>query len=204
MKSDLVHYEHNMLEYVQLLNPHSLRPHPLNERLYGREDNSALRASIEAGGILNPLIVTRELTIISGHRRHAIALELDLPTIPVVISPLADDREIEEAIIRANIARDKTNYQLAREYQRLKPILAELARKRQVAGKSQDFDLPPNLAEGQKMAKGETRELAAEMLGLKRSSAEKALKAIQAIDHAEQAGARAEARSIIESLNKSF
>jgi protein gp37/ParB-like chromosome segregation protein Spo0J len=197
---------------VEQCDPRILQPHHLNKELYGEEIDAGLRASIALYGILTPLLVTHNRVIISGHRRHAVALELGLPMVPVIVSPLTDPLEIEEAVIRANIARTKTHYQQAREYQRLKPIQAELAKHRQrqaaVATNHQlgrhvsTESLMGNLAEAS--TKGEARALAAEMLGLKRSSAEKALQVVEAIDRAMACGHREDAERLIAYLNKSI
>jgi hypothetical protein len=104
---------------VYHVDPHELLMHPANEQIYGRlaeEDPgyiAALKASIKIEGVIDPIIVAGGF-IISGHLRCSIALELGLPTVPVIYSPMTDSDEIEETIIMANYARCKSNVQSTR------------------------------------------------------------------------------------------
>ena len=50
-----------------------LRPHPLNDEIYGDRADSDLVESIKTKGVLNPLLITATNFIISGHRRWAAA-----------------------------------------------------------------------------------------------------------------------------------
>jgi len=175
--------------------PASLLPHPLNATLYGDEVDAGLKESIREQGILVPLLVTAEGTIISGHQRCAIARELGIDSVPVIISPLADPYEIEEAVIRANIGRVKTNYQKAIEYRELKRIQRELARQRQQAGAvstNAKLGRKTSATDGEKLPtasrKGRARDLAAEMLGFSGKTAENALLALSAIEERQALG----------------
>jgi len=62
---------------INWVKPEDLRPHPLNEKLYGcmssAKDLDALRTSIIEHGILTPLKATTDGKIISGHRRRFLA-----------------------------------------------------------------------------------------------------------------------------------
>ena len=185
---------------VEQYDPRSLQAHPLNAQLYGEEAGDDLRASIAVHGILTPLLITREAVIISGHRRHAVALELGLATVPVTVSPLTDQLDIKEALIRANIARTKSNYQRAREYQQLKPIQAEMAKRRKVSGDGGDHS--DNCPYGPKL-KGRASDLTAEMLGMTGKTAERALRVVIAIDRASANGHQEHADFFITHLNKS-
>jgi ParB-like chromosome segregation protein Spo0J len=50
--------------------PDQLRPHPLNAAIYGDEPlDAAFRESIREEGIITPLVIDQDDTIISGHRR---------------------------------------------------------------------------------------------------------------------------------------
>lgn len=53
---------------------------PLNEHL-----NTELKENIRIHGILQPILITEELTIICGHNRWRIAKELDYSTVPCKI-----------------------------------------------------------------------------------------------------------------------
>jgi hypothetical protein len=68
-----------------------IRPSPENDLVYKPvEVNNAVfqrfAAGIEADGILNPLVVSRDYYIISGHRRHAAAVHVGLEDVPVIVA----------------------------------------------------------------------------------------------------------------------
>ena len=48
-----------------------LKPHPENHRIYASQDLSDLEQSLESHGQLEPITVTKNYKIISGHRRVA-------------------------------------------------------------------------------------------------------------------------------------
>lgn len=121
-------------ETIRWVQPHALRPHPINEKIYGKEivDQNLLQ-SIKEGGILEELQVTADLVVISGHRRLACAIELGLETVPVRIRfDIDTDEKVVWALIEANrTQRDKTLEQKVREIyeinDRLKRFRAEVA-----------------------------------------------------------------------------
>lgn len=92
-----------------------LRPHDKNSGIYNDTADQALVESVAHKGILNPLIITQDNRIISGHRRLDAAKQCDLPKVPVTVFESDDELEIRRAIIHNNISRVKTNEQLGRE-----------------------------------------------------------------------------------------
>ena len=73
-----------------------VRPSPENEKLYRpvREDDPEileLAASVKAHGVKEPLRVTRDWYIISGHRRHAACLVAGLDMVPCIVDPITRD-----------------------------------------------------------------------------------------------------------------
>ena len=48
-----------------------LKPHPENHRIYASQDLSDLEQSLESHGQFEPITVTKNYKIISGHRRVA-------------------------------------------------------------------------------------------------------------------------------------
>lgn len=65
-----------------------LRPHPKNTEYFSsptEEERGALRRSIAAEGIRDPLKVTPDYTVVSGHVRLEIAKELGMEKVPVQI-----------------------------------------------------------------------------------------------------------------------
>jgi ParB family transcriptional regulator, chromosome partitioning protein len=99
----------------------SLRPHPLNPRgALNAADVAELCASIVAhaaqGGILQPLLVTPDGTIVAGHRRLAAALEAGLRDVPVIVCTLGPIDQLT-AQLTENLQRaDLTPVQEARAY----------------------------------------------------------------------------------------
>jgi DNA modification methylase len=110
-----------------------LNPHPLNTEVYDdREkiDESFLN-SIQEQGILEPVVIDKTETIISGHRRFAAAKEVDLDEVPVRVEQFDSDLSRREALIHYNRQRDKSFSQKMREAEVLEEIERERARKRQ-------------------------------------------------------------------------
>jgi ParB family chromosome partitioning protein len=90
-----------------------LRPSPLNPR--GQLDPAGideLAASIAAhaaqGGILQPLLVTPDGTVVAGHRRLTAARRVGLLDVPVIVRSLTPIEQLEAALVenlqRANLS----------------------------------------------------------------------------------------------------
>src|SRR5262245_57883527 len=78
---------------VRVLPHWRIKPSPENEKLYRRistsdPDIQELAASIEKYGLKEPIRVTRDGVIISGHRRYAACDYLGLEEIPCVVEPI--------------------------------------------------------------------------------------------------------------------
>lgn len=182
------------------VDPKNLKNHLLNIKLYGDKPDQELKKLIEENGVLEPIVVTPDNTIISGHRRNQCAKMLGLKEVPVIIrQDLTDPLEIEKTLILSNKQREKTTELKAREYQRLKEIEAEQAKLRQKTCNSSTKALPENLPE----ARGDSRDLAAKEVGMSGKTAEKASKVVEKIDELEEAGEVEEAAELRETLNKS-
>lgn len=128
-----------------------LRPHPLNETIYGDRADGDLIASVRAKGILNPILITGDNLIVSGHRRWGAAIAVGLDTVPVVIFGSDDPLDIEEALLDSNEQREKTNEQKGREYKERKRIIAERESRQgsnqyvsKGASASQEAEAPPS------------------------------------------------------------
>lgn len=112
-----------------------LKPHPMNRKLYGEEVlPPEFVASIRENGILVPLAVKEDGTIISGHRRWQVALALKMEHVPVQVVRYADDLDEREAIIEFNRQREKTFSQKMAEAEELEAIERERASRRIVEG----------------------------------------------------------------------
>ena len=102
----------------------AIQPAALNDELYDPVDENepsfpALVASIEELGILEPIVVSADGYILSGHRRHAAACVMGLPTIPVRIrhdvSYVRDPDAFLRLLASYNRQRAKTTSEQVRE-----------------------------------------------------------------------------------------
>ena len=99
-----------------------LKPHPMNRKLYGDEVPPAdFIESVRRHGIMVPLAIKEDGTIISGHRRWQAALALKMEHVPVQVVRYADDLDEREAIIEFNRQREKTFSQKMAEAEELGP-----------------------------------------------------------------------------------
>jgi N6-adenosine-specific RNA methylase IME4 len=117
--------------------PGLLVPNGYSENIYGEDGFHDLLESIKELGILQPLHVTTEGKIISGHRRWRaaqIARQEGVPVAtPVIREAYPSELDEHQAVIEFNRYRIKTGLQLYNEGKALKEIEAERARRRQEA-----------------------------------------------------------------------
>jgi len=142
-----------------------LKPHPVNRKLYGVETISQdFIDSIKEKGILEPLVIKRDGTIISGHRRWLTAKALNMESVPVRVLEFENELDEREAIITFNKQREKTFSQKMAEAEELEAIERERARRRQAHGQT----APGKNASGNISVsdKGETRDKVAVAVGL--------------------------------------
>lgn len=177
-----------------------LKPHDENAKIYGdKESVDDLCESIRRNntGILEPLLITKDCRIISGHRRYRAASKLELKEVPVRTFDSNDEVEILNALLEQNRHRIKTKAQIAAEASLQMRIQTELGKRR----KNHAPDTVEKIPLGKK---GKARDAAGEMLGISGRSAEKAAKASNAIDKLRSQGKDAEAAKVEDALNKGF
>jgi ParB-like chromosome segregation protein Spo0J len=117
--------------------------HPKNAEIYrksnpgdGPDDDEVLRASIEANGIVEPLVVNKRTgRLISGHRRYHGAKALGLTEVPVRYLDL-DDLDELQALVDSNVQRTKTEGNRAAEYRCRREIEKQKAEKRKAEGQA--------------------------------------------------------------------
>ena len=155
----------------------SLRSHPLAVKIYGDSDveDDGLLESVRTQGVLTPLLVIRDGTVIAGRERLRVARALGIDAVPVRMLDLSKPLAIEAAIIESNVAREKTAELRAREYRVLKRIEADKAEARKGARN----DLMENFPLGDS---GAARDLAAAKVNWSGPTAEKAVKVLHAIE----------------------
>ena len=92
-----------IFEKHKTLSVRSIRPSPENNKLYKKirttdPDIAELADSIEKNGLLEPIIVTKDYFIISGHRRFASIKRLGFRSIECVIRDCRKDEDHERFI----------------------------------------------------------------------------------------------------------
>ena len=114
----------------------SLRPNPFNPRLMlDPASVDDLAASIathrDQGGILQPLLVTPDGTVVAGHRRLAAARRAGLTDVPVIVRSLSPVEQLEIQLVENLQRADLTPIEEARAYHLLLEVgttLASIAR----------------------------------------------------------------------------
>jgi len=148
---------------VVMIETTKLRPHPKNEELYSTttgEEWDAFVASVRSEGVLQPLVVTPDYRVVSGHRRHRAAQELGISELPCIIQTYETPDDELRAIVEYNRYRNKTIVERMREAELLEEIERRKAAERQLSGKPS--------AEG-----GNTRDIVAAAIGVSGRTYEK-------------------------------
>ena len=197
--------------------PQVLRNHLLNAKIYGTTPDPEFVKLVKKHGVLEPLLITTENVIISGHKRRQAAIMAGLRSVPVIVAHgLTDALDIAEMLIVCNEQRPKSIEQRAREYQHLKEIAEKRAKALQAAAGGHKSNkksgseialvsVPDTSASGQSqqgVTSTKSRSKAARQAGLGRETAAKAAEVITAIDAAEKAGDTATAKDLRETLEQ--
>jgi DNA (cytosine-5)-methyltransferase 1 len=179
-----------------------LRPHPLNEKVYGSpKPDRKLIESIEKVGILQPIVIDRDKRILAGHRRWEVCTTIAERRpdkdfrIPATIFG-GSDFQAEQLVIESNRQRVKTPEQKAQEFRELKRIEAALAKERQLAAQNNKAAraVQANLPE---QTKGQARDKAAEAVGMRGRTAEKLSAIVEKAD-----SGNSEARAALDAVNE--
>lgn len=117
-------YGKTKLSQIQSLSPSSIKPNPHNI-LFSNDaaEYERLKADIAQNGITTALHVLRDGTLLAGHTRLTIALELGLHSVPVqYVENTMTDEEQRNYVIRDNVLRRHlTNEARIRFYRMLYP-----------------------------------------------------------------------------------
>ena len=101
----------------------NLRPHPLSLAIYDDEQvDPDLAQSIRERGILEPLVILSDGTIVSGHRRWRAALANGLEDVPARLCEFESELDEQAAVIEHNRQRVKSLTQRMREADELEAI----------------------------------------------------------------------------------
>lgn len=186
------------------LDPNNLKNHLLNIELYSDKPDPEFVELVRENGVTEPIMVTQENVIISGHRRNQAAKMCGLKEVPVVIVDLKDELDIQKMLVICNKQREKTKEIRAREYKILKEIEEKQAKLRLKTSTGGKEPRPKeNLPEAEKHSEkqGQSRDLAAKEVGLSGKTAEDAAKVVEEIDRLEAEGDTEGAEALREELN---
>ena len=119
---------------IHIVHPNLLKPNPLSLSIYGDPSDGIedLKQSIHDHGILVPLVVTPtwengNWEILSGHRRWACALTLELTEVPCEIRAIPIETARWSVVVEYNRQRRKSFSQLMREADVLEKLLTQEA-----------------------------------------------------------------------------
>jgi ParB-like chromosome segregation protein Spo0J len=175
------------------VDPRTLKGHPSNDALFGPADSDLdpqFLESIRIAGILTPLVVRPDNLILSGHRRHAAALRLELKTVPVVVDESDSDLEQTRVWLDSNLQRELTREQKIRFFEQYRKLEAAEAAARQRAGVRQNSST------------GRADDLAAKRVGMSRPTAGIGLVVVKEIDKAAATGDHERADKLRTALNE--
>ena len=91
---------------MEFMNPNDLKSHPRNTEFFDDMDGQKWEdflKSVRTSGIIEPVIVTQDLVIVSGHQRVRAAKAIGLTKIAVEVRHYADDDKVLKDLIETNI-----------------------------------------------------------------------------------------------------
>src|SRR5674476_631500 len=108
--------------------PNELKSNQHNISIYGNENvDQSLLESIKLKGLLEPLVIKVDNTIISGHRRWIVLKSLGIDKVQCRIMTFNDELDEKESLIEFNKQRVKNDKQLYNEIDALENIYSERA-----------------------------------------------------------------------------
>ena len=193
-----------------------LRPHPKNKKVYGIEDIKRLEKQIILTGIIDNLIIDTENYIISGNRRWLAAQELNIETVRCDVYKFESLEEEEDALVRYNTIREKTNLQKAREGIEWEKIIKAQSNERKLAQLKQfrETDMGDSPTSGKPIKDngntnnynntGLTRDEVADIVGISSGTVyERMKKAVERIDKLIDENKTMESEILVVLLNQS-
>ena len=182
------------IEVPQFMKISAISAHPLNAKIYDNIADDNLARSVEENGILEPLVVTPEGLLISGHRRLAAAVSAGLCEVPVVVRAMAEDQQLH-MILEYNTQRRKTIIEQLREYRAHLKIESDRAAKRM------RHDPVEKLPQAQR---GKARDLAAKRVGISGRSAESGLRVLEEMEVRKVSGQNSGVEEVERALSRSI
>ena len=184
----------------------ALKPHPMNQNIYGDGVDEKFVESVRQVGVLTPLTIAFDDRIISGHRRWDAAKKAGVPEVLAVRYGSHDEDDILVALIESNRRdRERTTAQKAKEYRHLKRIYE----KRQGQGGGQPAQKQARGTSGKSLPEVGKPEpppkptvRAARDVGMSRPTADKALAVVDVAEQLAAQGKPEEARRVEAALNR--
>jgi ParB/RepB/Spo0J family partition protein len=128
---------------------------PTNDEIYDKTDLSSLVGSIDQNGLLEPIVVTKTGTIISGHRRFAAVKELGWEDVDVRIVDVENE---VIALIEHNRYRTKSEKDVLRESRFLeKELRTQIGRGRNATKNREGKNLKLDLELAKRLNVGTTK-----------------------------------------------
>ena len=148
-----------------------LDPHPKNQELYGdtTELDDTFVDSIRQKGVLEPLVITQDKRVISGHRRLRAAQEVGVDSVPVRVSEFDSELAEREALIEFNRQREKTPGQIVNEFEEI----LEVKRRQNKKTQGERNDLSPDLEKSENQQNNDSWQEAAEKFDVGKSTLNK-------------------------------
>lgn len=91
---------------MEFMNPYDLHPHPRNGEFFDDMDGQKWKdflQSVRTSGIIEPIIVSQDLTIVSGHQRVRAAKAIGKMKIAVEVRHYEDEDKILKDLIETNL-----------------------------------------------------------------------------------------------------
>jgi len=118
-----------MSEQIVMIDPRILKDHPRNAEFFDNVDGAEFDRLVESigdHGVLTPLRVTKDMTIISGHQRKRAAIKAECFEVPVIVDSADDDDDVTMKLIETNFGRVKNDpikqARWIKEYEALKGV----------------------------------------------------------------------------------
>lgn len=209
---------------LQHIDPRKLKEHPLSKQVFTTRPTPSFLESVKLNGVIESLIVNSDMVIISGRRRKLAAIATKQAKVPIVIDTRFDDEQVAKvAILLCNRDRHElTNEERGRMAIELKKLYAVFAQRRRKLGTKPPLtpefygpeasDLTDNShgddTDGGLGVRGNltpqkhrrATDSASDELGMSRKATEASIKAVQAIDEAEQNGDTSKAEALRDTL----
>lgn len=87
---------------TSMRDPRSLEPFPKNPRVHSRRQLAQLRRSIEEHGFYAPVVIDEHDTILIGHTRTEVAVEIGLGAIPCCVLGQLNNEPQKRALVLAD------------------------------------------------------------------------------------------------------